>query len=138
GSNFRDLHEYLAQFFGGADDFLEHRRALYFFPQRDVFVSRPVFGAFAIIDVSSGRVPANEASLFVVERIVTDEKPTILTILPQRSLFNFKREAACKGRPPLIPQPLDILRMKDPRAKVRGDYILHAETGIVEDCLVGV
>src|SRR6266436_537714 len=66
------------------------------------------------------------------------EEPTILPILPQRSLFDFKRETACKGRPAFLPQALEILRMKDPCAKVRGDHVFHSEAGIIEHCLVRV
>src|SRR5438034_2487308 len=109
-----------------------------FLAQRQVFFSDALFRLLAFFNVGSRRIPANEASLFVAERVVTDEEPTILTILPQRSLLDFKREAACKGRPSLVPQPFEILRMKDPCAKVRGDYILQGETGVVEDCLVRI
>src|SRR5437867_11487436 len=109
-----------------------------FLAQRQVFFSDALFRLLAFFNVGSRRIPANEASLFVAERVVTDEEPAILTILPQRSLFDFKREAARKGRPALVPQPLKILRLKDPCAKVRGDYIFHGETGIVEDWLVRV
>src|ERR1700720_3569916 len=73
-----------------------------------------------------------------MEWVVTDQEPTILAILPQRSLFDFERQAACEGRLAFLPQPLEILRMKDPGAKVRGDYIFQGETGVIEDCLVRV
>src|SRR6185503_18830064 len=119
-------------------DCLEQGRAYYFLAQRDVFVSHPVFGPLAIIDVGSRCIPTQQASVFVAERVVTDEEPTILPILPQRSLFDFKRETASKGRPALLPQTLEILRMKDPCAKVRGDYVFHGEAGIIEHCLVRV
>src|SRR5918996_1521946 len=135
---FGHLQQYLTQCFRGTDDFLEHGRVYDVFAQRNVFVSCPVFGPLAIVDVGSRCIPTHEASLFVAERVVTDEEPTMLPILPQRSLFDFKRETACKGRAALLPQPLEILRMKDPRAKVRGDHVFHGETGIVEDCLVRV
>src|ERR687891_2267549 len=116
---FGHLQQYLAQRFRRSDNLLEHRRVSDFFAQRNVFVSHPVFGSLAIVDVGSRCIPTHEASLFVAERVVSDEEPTILPILPQRSLFDFKRETACKGRPALLPQPLEILRMKDSCAKVR-------------------
>src|ERR1700694_5831765 len=73
-----------------------------------------------------------------MERGVTDQEPTILTILTQRSLFEFKREPACKGRLAFLPQPREVFRMKDPCAIVRGDYIFQGETGVIEHCLVRV
>src|SRR5437899_9450371 len=128
----------MTQCFGGTDDFLEHGRVYDIFAQRNVFVSHPVFGPLAIVDVGSRCIPTYEASLFVAERVVMDEEPTILPILPQRSLFDFKRETACKGRPAFLPQALEILWMKDPCAKVRGDHVFHGEAGIIEHWLVGV
>src|SRR5437667_843182 len=88
------------------------------------FSSCPVFGALAIIDVGSRRIPAHQSSLFVAERVVTNEEPAILTVLPARSLFDFKRQAASKRRLALLAQPLEIFRMEDSGPKVRGDYIL--------------
>src|SRR4030095_8844970 len=108
------------------------------FAQRNVFISCPVFGALAIIDVGSRRIPAHQLPLFVAEWVVTDEEPAILTVLPARSLFDFKRQATSKRRLALLAQPLDILRMEDSRTKVGGDHVLHREAGIFEHRLVRV
>src|SRR6202049_4847106 len=128
----------MAQWLGGTDDFLEHGGAYDVFPQRNVFVSCPVFGALAVIDVGSGCIPSHQASLFVAERVVTEEEPAILTVLPERSLLDFKRQAASQACFALLPHPFEIFRMVRSGAKVRGDYVLHGEAGIVEHCLVRV
>src|SRR6202049_920163 len=120
----------MAQWLGGTDDFLEHGGAYDVFPQRNLFVSGPVFGALAIIDVGSRRIPAHQSSLFVAERVVTDEEPAILTVLPARSLFDFKRQAASQRRLALFAQSLEIFGMEDSGAKVRDNYILHSKPGI--------
>src|SRR6202049_2229436 len=128
----------MAQWLGGTDDFLEHGGAYDVFPQRNVFVSCPVFGALAVIDVGSRCIPSHQASLFVAERVVTEEEPAILTVLPERSLLDFKRQAASQACFALLAHPLEIFRMVRSGAKVRGDYVLHGEAGIVEHCLVRV
>src|SRR5260370_1973193 len=123
---------------GGTKYFLEHGGADDVFAQRNVFVSCPVFAALAIVNVGSRRIPAHQSSLFVAERVVTDEEPAILTVLPSRSLFDFKRQAASQGGFALLSQPLEIFGLEDSGAKVRGDHILHSEAGIVEHCLVRI
>src|SRR6202049_3477943 len=128
----------MAQWLGGTDDFLEHGGAYDVFAQRHVFVSCPVFGALAVIDVGSRCIPSHQASLFVAERVVTEEEPAILTVLPERSLLDFKRQAASQACFALLAHPLEIFRMVRSGAKVRGDYVLHGEAGIVEHCLFRV
>ncbi len=68
-----------------------------------------------------------------MEGVVADKEPAILAIVPQRSLFDFK-----KRRMTLHAQPLYILRMKDPCAKIRSGHIFGAEAGVVEHCLVRI
>jgi hypothetical protein len=70
------------------------------FAQRNVFVSCPVFATLAIIDVGSRRIPAHQSSLFVAERVVTDEEPAILTVLPARSRATLN----CRGSGLIGPQ----------------------------------
>src|SRR6266404_8357487 len=121
---------------GSATDCLGHSRKadLVNFSQ----APRPVFGALAVIDIGSSCIPAHQTSLFVVEWVVTEEEPAILTVLPEHSLLDFKRQAASQPSFAIFERPLEIFRMVDSGAKVRGKYILHGETGMVEHCLVRV
>src|SRR6266581_3625502 len=59
-------------------------------------------------------------------------------LFPARSLLDFKRQAASQACCALLAHPLEIFRMVRSGAKVRGDYVLHGEAGIVEHCLVRV
>src|SRR5882762_7564147 len=97
GGHLLDLREYSPKWFGGADDFFEHGGPYDVFAQRNVFVAHPVFRSLAIVDVGSRGIPAHETPLFVAERVVTDEEPTVLAILPPCALFDLKRQAAGKG-----------------------------------------
>ena len=65
GGHFRDLRQHPAQRGGGPDDFLEHRRAIDVFAQRQVFVAHPLFGLLALVNVRARRIPAQDLSLFV-------------------------------------------------------------------------
>src|SRR4029077_5001839 len=93
-SHFLDLREYSPKWCGGTDDLLEHGGPHDVFAPGHVFVAPPVFPPLAIVDVGSRGIPAHETPLFVAERVVTDEEPTVLTILPPCALFDFKRQAA--------------------------------------------
>src|ERR1700746_597436 len=86
------LRQHAAKWFRRPNDLFEHRRTVDFFAQHEIFILRPFLAAFAIVDVGSRCIPTHEFFLFVAERVVTDEEPTILAILSQRSLFDFKRE----------------------------------------------
>src|SRR5882762_7413947 len=99
------------QSFGGANDFLEHRRAFDFFAQHEIFILRPFLAPFAVVNIRSRCIPANEASLFVAEWAVSDDEPTIPPILSARSRFDFKRLATLQARLPFISQPFQVVRM---------------------------
>src|SRR6266487_5388700 len=103
----------MTQRLGGADDLLEHGCAYDDFAQGNVFVSCSVFAALAVIDIGSSCIPAHQTSLLVVERVVTEEEPAILTVLPARSLLDFKRQAASQACFALLARPLKIFGMKD-------------------------
>ena len=108
------------------------------FTKGNIFIFRSVFGPFAIIDVGSRRVPAHQTSVFVAERVVTEEDPAILTIFPEHSLLDFKRQAASQAFFAIFEHYLEFFRMVNSGAKVRGKHILHGEASIVEHFMVRV
>jgi hypothetical protein len=87
------LHQYLAQCGGGPDDFLEHRCAIEVFAQRQVFVAHPLFALLALVDVRARRIPAQEASLVIPQRVVPVEKPAILPAVPQAGSVRIQHQA---------------------------------------------
>jgi hypothetical protein len=80
--------------------------------RQEVFVPRRVFVSFAVIDVCSRGVAAHQPPLFVAKRVVTEQKPAILAILPQSSLFDFKRQPRCQIHPTLFTQSFQIFRVR--------------------------
>src|SRR6266478_4347 len=95
-------------------------------------------GSDAVIDVRSGRVPANHLPPLVSEGVVSNEKPTVLAIPPKGSLFYFEWKPACESSVSLIAQSLQVVRVEDSFAKLRSKHIFRGETRIVERRLVGV
>ena len=74
----------------------------------------------------------NESSLFVVSRVVLHEKPTILTILSERSQFQFKGFTPSEGPPAFICQSFPIVRMQQSGSKFGCLNVICREAAIVE------
>src|SRR6202023_3309691 len=103
---------------GSSYDLLEHECLIDLLPQRKVFVAHPLLGPLAILDIGPSRVPANNVPLIVAKRIVTDQKPTIVTVLSKRPLLKFKRLTAHEPLMALPAQPFHILGVENPCALV--------------------
>lgn len=117
----RDSHDAGEDSFQGrrrAYNLLKHQDLIDLLSQRDVLLLRSLLGLFAIFDIDSGRVPANGAALLIAQRVVTDEKPALLSIMPVCSLFVFKWNAAQECFSAFLSNPLHVLWMEHPRAKV--------------------
>src|ERR1700733_203896 len=76
-----------------SDDLLEHRCLIDFFPQRNVLDLESLLSQLAILDISRGNIPTNDASLFISERIPTGEEPAIFRIIPKKTYFSFVRDS---------------------------------------------
>src|SRR3984893_518862 len=109
------LRHHFAQGLGGTNNFLEHRRAHDLLAQRDVFVSRPVFGPLTIIDISSRRIPANDLSGLVQQWVVLDQEPPILTIFSQSPLLIFEWSRVGEGLVPFFAKSLNVVGMENAR-----------------------
>src|ERR1700730_1964829 len=121
-----------------SDDVLKHRRTIDLLSQCQIFVSRSLSGALAVLDINPCGVPANDPVLFISERVVVDEKPPILSVSATASLFLLEGKTTRKRPLPFLVYFLKVFRMKDARAVVRRHHLLHGEAGIVEHRLVCV
>ncbi len=107
-----------------------------FVPEGLVLILHALFGPLPIVDVGSGRVPVKQPSMFIAKRVVLDEQPTVLAVLPAHAPLNGERNPARERVLPLAPQPLDVLGMEDQLAKRRCPHRLDRETGKVERRLI--
>jgi hypothetical protein len=64
-----------------ADNFLEHRSLVDLLAKGNVFLSQSFFSLLAVFNVGPGDISTRNLSLFVVQRIVTDQKPAILSVV---------------------------------------------------------
>src|SRR5580704_19158258 len=64
-------------------------------------------------NVCSRRVPADYFVLLITKRVVTNQEPTILSVLTQCSLLNLKRESARQSKPTKVAKSLQIVWMED-------------------------
>src|SRR5580698_5059791 len=65
-----------------------------------------------IVNVGTGRVPADYLSLLVSERLVLSKEPTILTVLAERPVFHFEGDSARESNLALVTQSFKIVWVK--------------------------
>src|SRR5262249_31568755 len=87
------------------------RRLVDFFPQRHVFLLQPLLGSLAIVDISTGEIPANDLALVVAHRIVPSEKPTEASIAGAHALFQFEGQGSRQRPPSMRFELFGIVRM---------------------------
>ncbi len=80
-----------------------------------------------IFDIGPGGVPTNHAALFVTERFIADEEPTILAIMPAHSLLELKWDSCREPFLTFISYPLHVLGMEEPLAKAGGGDVFEIE-----------
>src|SRR5439155_7700775 len=98
----------------------------------------PLFCSDAFINVRTSRIPASYLSLFVPERVVSDQEPTILAILAKRALFGFEWKPAVERGLSLASQSLQVVRMEDSFPKVGNKQIVTTQAGVFQSRLVGI
>src|SRR5215469_6423050 len=50
-----------------------------------------LLGALAVVDIGARTVPASDVAMFVLQRIVLNQPPSILSVLHQKARLVFKR-----------------------------------------------
>src|SRR3989475_3985827 len=138
GRHFANLRNHCAQGLRRSDDFCVHRRTIDFLAQRQVFVAYPLFRPLAVLDVGSCRVPTKNASLFVVQGVVADEKPAVFSIFAQCSLLTLERQSAGQRVPTLMLPVYDILGVEEPAMKIVRHDLLCAHSRIIKQPFIDV
>src|SRR5262249_25400918 len=101
-----------------AYDFVEHRGISNDLAQRNVLVPYFFFGLLAVLNVSSGRVPADNTPVVIFERVISDQEPAIASVAASASLFDFEGLPDCESVLALVARPLQIIRVEYPLAKL--------------------
>src|SRR5258708_28651000 len=136
GGHFHNAREHPLQGWRRPHNLLKHEDLINLLPERKVFVTHPLFGLLAILDIGPSCVPANNAPLVIAKRIEADKKPAIVTVFSKRSLLKFKRLTAREPLMALLAQPFQILGVEHPCALVFSLHVLQSETGVVEHRLI--
>src|ERR1700722_10600313 len=80
GRDFGDARENTFQSGRCSNDLFKHRGFVDSFTQSDVFAPKPVFRPLAVFYVRKGNIPTRNLSLFVMQWVVTGQKPAITAI----------------------------------------------------------
>src|SRR5260221_1510470 len=108
-----------------------------FLSQREVLFARSLLGLLAILDVGTRRVPTNDVSRFVSQRVVLNQEPTILTIPAAESSFVREWDSSRDRRIAFVAQSLSILRMKDLTKAIRPHFFFR-QAGVLQYSLIRV
>src|ERR1700687_1710875 len=118
GGHFHNAGEHGLQGRLRANNFLKHECLIDLLPERKVFVTHPLLGSLAILNIRPSRIPANNVPVVVAKGIVADKKPAIVTVFSKRSLLKFKRLPARERPLALLAHPFQILGVEDSCALV--------------------
>src|SRR5437762_724465 len=84
-----------------------------------------LLGALAVMDVRSGGIPAREPSLLVVQGVMANQEPAVLTILQPHALLSIERHTACERPGAFVPHSVNVIGVIEARAKVRCHHVGH-------------
>ena len=101
-----------------------------------ILVPHLFFGTLAVLNVSSGRIPANDMPVVISQRLVTDQEPAILSVVPPHPLFDFEGLSNRESLPALVPHRLQILPMEYPLAEALGLHVFERKAGVFKRHLV--
>src|SRR5262249_53441879 len=99
-----------------------------------------IFGVLAFFDVGGGRVPSNNGSVLVDDRVVPKEEPAKLTVSPEHPLLDFERSARGKAGTSLTLNSFEIVWMHvsvDPLKRTRAFHFLERISLVVQHGPVG-
>src|SRR5258705_4917248 len=94
-----------------ADNLFEHRGLVDFLSKSHVFLFQSLFSSLAVFDISSGNIRTRNLPLFVVQGVVTSQKPAVSSIALAKPHFAFKSRAHRHSTIPLSLDPFRIIGM---------------------------
>src|SRR5882724_4014267 len=84
-----------------------------------------VLGPFPILDVRARRIPARDVSVIIDDRLVLNEKPSVMPVRSAHALLILKRHRAGECAQPRLMQSRDVIVVEHPFAKFCGLYLLE-------------
>src|SRR5262245_6578876 len=128
-----NLLEYFPHRIRPPDDVLEHRRTANLIAENEILVLGTVFGAPAVVDVGTGGVPLHDSTMFVVNRLVANEAPSMLSGMMPRPNFQFERHPIREPPLTLLVQTLQILTEEESMPKALFGQIVFAQSAVLEE-----
>src|SRR4029077_18709110 len=80
GGHFHNAREHALQGWRRSHNLLKHECLIDLLPERKVFVTHPLLGPLAVLDIGCRGIPPCEASLFIPHRFKAEKKPAILPV----------------------------------------------------------
>src|SRR5713101_850289 len=98
------------------------RKSVHELAQFALVLPESVLCPFPILDVRARCIPARNASVVIDDRVVLNEKPSVLTIRSEHALLIFERRRTGERMPPRLAQSRDVIGVEHPVAK---SCVLH-------------
>src|ERR1700719_2826535 len=142
--DFGDARENTFQSGRCSNDLFKHRGFVDFLTQSDVFLTKPVFRLLTIFYVGSGHIPTCNPSLFVVQWVVTGQKPAITSITFAQSHLQLESSAIGDSTSRMAGDPLPVIGMNKLGAVARNRAfkslppVLKSEAEVNKQDAVGV
>src|SRR5271157_1157508 len=92
--DFGNPRKYHSQSRRRANNLLEHRCLADFFAERDILVSQALFGLLALFNVGASSIPAGNLSLVVAQWVITNQKPSIISVVLAESHLRLETRAS--------------------------------------------
>src|SRR2546428_8582775 len=101
------------------------RKSVHELAQFTLVLPELVLGPLPILDLRARRVPARHTSVVVDDRVVLNEKPSILTIRSEHALLILERRRTGERMQPRLAQSRDVIGVEHPFAKSCGLHLLE-------------
>src|SRR5580704_19387217 len=101
------------------------RKSIHELAQLTLVLPELVLRTFPILDVGARRIPARDVSVVIDDRLVLNEKPSVLTIRSAHALLILKRRRAGQCAQPGLMQSRDVIGVEHPFAKFCGLHLLE-------------
>src|SRR6267142_6612130 len=131
GGDLRHLRQDGGQRGRAADNLFEHRGLVDFLSKRNVFLLQSLLGPLAIVDVSTGDIPADDLAVIVTQRVVTGQMPARASVALAQPQLQLEFRAGQQRTIGSSSEPLRIVRMNF-RSKASAQPLVEANAVIIE------